>query len=113
MGGGGLALYLVLWLAMCLFKIIIIEVDASLKWLPWQSKLNSGTCITQKKKQTNKKQLAGFILQRPSTTGTIGTRCPPRMETLPSLSALKGWGEILLRELQLVGWVGYGGGRRH
>lgn len=32
MGGGGLALYLVVWLAMCLLKIAIFEVYASLKW---------------------------------------------------------------------------------
>lgn len=37
--GDNLALYLVLWLAMCLFKIAIFEVDACLKWMLWQSKL--------------------------------------------------------------------------
>lgn len=26
--------YLVMWLAMCLFEIAILEVDASLKWMP-------------------------------------------------------------------------------
>ena len=42
-----LALYLVVWPAMCLFKISFIEVDASLKWMPWQSRLKSSTCITK------------------------------------------------------------------
>lgn len=45
---------------MCLFDTVIFEGDASLKWMPWQSKLKSGTCITKKKK---KKQLSGLILQ--------------------------------------------------
>lgn len=49
-GRGGLALYLVVWLAMCLLKIAIFEVYASLKWNPWQPKLKSGACITKKRK---------------------------------------------------------------
>lgn len=31
--GGQLALYLVLWLARCLFKIGFLEPDAPLKWM--------------------------------------------------------------------------------
>ena len=45
MGGNGLALHLVLLLAMCVFKIAIFELSASVKWMPQQSKLKSGTCI--------------------------------------------------------------------
>lgn len=51
-GEGELALYLVMWLGMCLFKIYkiaIFEVDASLKWMPEKSKFKSGTCITERK----------------------------------------------------------------
>ena len=53
-----LALYLVMWPAMCLVKIFnlaIFEVDAifegddSLKWVPEQSKLKSGTCVIERK----------------------------------------------------------------
>lgn len=42
MWGGGLALYLVLWLT-------ISEVGASLKWMSWQSELKSGTCIAKQR----------------------------------------------------------------
>jgi len=38
-----------MWLAFRLFEIAIFEVDASLKWLPWQSKLQSGTYIKIRK----------------------------------------------------------------
>ena len=41
----GFALYLIVYL----FEICF-EVDASLKWMLWQSKLKSGTCIMKKKK---------------------------------------------------------------
>ena len=51
---GSLAVYLVVWPAMTLFEIVITEVDASLKWMPSQSKFKSGTCITKKK--TNSSQ---------------------------------------------------------
>lgn len=50
-----LALYLVLQPAMCLFEIAnvkegaIFEVGASLKQIPWQSKLKAGTCFTGRK----------------------------------------------------------------
>ena len=50
---GGLALYLVVWLTMCLFEIAVIEVDASLKWIPLQLKLMSGTCIMKRKQTKN------------------------------------------------------------
>ena len=43
-----LLLYLVTWLAMCLFEIAVFEVDVSLKWISRQSKLKSDTCITKK-----------------------------------------------------------------
>lgn len=46
----GLALNLVLYLVMHLFKIAIFEEDASLKWMPRQSQLKSATCITEKEK---------------------------------------------------------------
>lgn len=49
--GGSLAPYLTPWLAMCLSEIASFEVDASLKWMPQQAKLKSGTCITKKKSQ--------------------------------------------------------------
>lgn len=39
----GLVLYQVMWLAFYLFEIAIFGVDASLKWLPWQSR--SGTYV--------------------------------------------------------------------
>ena len=45
----GLALYLVLWLAMCWFKKAISEAVDCLKWMPQQSKLKLGTCITKRK----------------------------------------------------------------
>ena len=59
-----LALYLVMWPAMCLLKIFnlaifevdaffevdaIFEVDDSLKWVPEQSKLKSSTCVIERK----------------------------------------------------------------
>lgn len=62
--GVELALYLVMWLAMCLVKVFnlaifevddifevdaIFEVDDSLKWVPEQSKLKSGTCVIERK----------------------------------------------------------------
>lgn len=47
--GGSLALYLVMWLARCLFERAIFEVDASLKWTPWQSKLKLDTFIPKRK----------------------------------------------------------------
>lgn len=50
MGQGGLALDLVLWLPMCLFQIAFFGMNASLKWMTWQSKLKSGAYITKKKK---------------------------------------------------------------
>lgn len=36
----------------CLFQRAILEVDASLKWMPWQSKLISGTYIIKKRKSS-------------------------------------------------------------
>lgn len=43
---------LVLWLAMCLFQIAILKVeDDSLKCVPRQAKLKSGTCITKKREK--------------------------------------------------------------
>ena len=50
-GRDSLALYLVMWLEMCVFKIAFFEVDASLKWMPQQSMLKSGTSITKRKKK--------------------------------------------------------------
>lgn len=50
--GGSWALYLVLWLAGCLFAIAGFEVVAPLKWMPRQLKLKPGTCITKKKEKT-------------------------------------------------------------
>lgn len=47
--GGQPVLYLVLWLAICLLEIATFELDAPLKRMLHQSKLKSGTCITQKK----------------------------------------------------------------
>ena len=41
-------LYLVVWLAACLL------VQTCLKWMPWQSKFNSYSCITEKKKKKTK-----------------------------------------------------------
>lgn len=49
-GDGGLALYPVVWLAMCLFKIAGFEVDTLLKWMPWLSKLKSDIYIKKGKK---------------------------------------------------------------
>lgn len=49
MGQGGLALGLVLWLLMRLSQIAFFGMDASLKWMTWQSKLKSGTYITKEK----------------------------------------------------------------
>lgn len=46
----GLALHLVLWVALCLSQRAILEMGASLKWMPWQSNLKSGTYITKKRK---------------------------------------------------------------
>ena len=43
-----------LWLRLCLFAMAIFEVDASLKWMPWQSKLKSGTCLTKNEDPTVK-----------------------------------------------------------
>lgn len=54
-----LVIYLVLWMAMFLFQIAILEVDASLKWVSWQSKLKSDTYITEKEKT----QLSGLTLK--------------------------------------------------
>lgn len=54
-GEGGLALYLILWLAVCSLDIAILEVDVSLKWILWQSKLKPGAGIT-------KSQCLGFTL---------------------------------------------------
>ena len=34
---------------MCVFETAAFEVVAFLKWMPWKSKLKSGTCITIKK----------------------------------------------------------------
>lgn len=47
-----LALFLVIFLAMCSSGIAILSADVSLKWVvPQQSELKSGTCITEKKKK--------------------------------------------------------------
>jgi len=52
--GGGLALYLVLWLAVCPAPHPCPNLpppDSSfLKWLPQQSKFKSSTCIMKRKK---------------------------------------------------------------
>lgn len=45
-GGGGLALYLVLWLAMCSLETAVF------KWMPQQSTHMSGTYTTEKKTKT-------------------------------------------------------------
>ena len=34
LGDGGVGLYLIVGLALCLFEIAIFEADASLKWMP-------------------------------------------------------------------------------
>ena len=60
--GCGLALYPVLWLAVCLFE------TASLRWRPQQSKSKSSTCIW---KQTNKKQQQQKIKCQAYTTNTV------------------------------------------
>lgn len=57
MQGGGLALFV--WMAMCLFESAIFEVDTSLRWMPWQSKLMSATCITKPKKSNC--QVLGYM----------------------------------------------------
>ena len=36
---------------MCLFKTAVAGVDASLKWMPRQSKPKSGTCISKKEEE--------------------------------------------------------------
>ena len=36
------------WLARYLFEIIFFEENASLKWIPHQSKLKSGPCMTER-----------------------------------------------------------------
>lgn len=40
MGGGGLALYVVVWLTVCLFELPFLGVEASFKWMPGQSNLS-------------------------------------------------------------------------
>ena len=53
--------FLVLCLAKCLLEIAIFEVDASLKWMPWQSKLVRHLhSKKKKKKQKQKPQLSGL-----------------------------------------------------
>lgn len=49
--GGGLGPCPSVWMAVCLSCIAVFEVGASLKWMPLQSKLKSGTWITKKKKR--------------------------------------------------------------
>ena len=44
-----------MWLARAVF-----EVDASLKWTPWQSKLKSSTCITKRENSTVSNYTAFF-----------------------------------------------------
>lgn len=61
MGQGGLALDLVLWLPMCLFQIAFFGMNASLKWMTWQSKLKSGAYITKKKKPTVRLKLHTIV----------------------------------------------------
>ena len=45
--------------------VICLEVNASLKWMPWQSKLKSDICFKKKKRQKpkKKKKSSGLTLQ--------------------------------------------------
>lgn len=47
-------------------RTVIFEGYASLKWMPQQSHLKSGTCVTRKKK------LSGFMLHEPIRKGQSG-----------------------------------------
>ena len=50
-------IYLILWLAVCLLEIAkVLKLDASLKWMLWQSKVKSGIYITIKRKKERKKK---------------------------------------------------------
>lgn len=49
---------------MCLFESAVFEVDTSLRWIPWQSKLMSATCITKPKKKEKNCQGLGYMRSR-------------------------------------------------
>ena len=54
-------------LAMCLFEIVVFEVNAFLKWMHLQSKFKSGTCITKNKQtKTKKHNYQGLHYKRPT-----------------------------------------------
>ena len=42
-------------------EVAILEVDVSLKWTPWQSKLKSGTCMTKKKNHCQGLHYTGLL----------------------------------------------------
>lgn len=60
-GRDSLALYLVMGLEMCVFKIVLFEIDASLKWMPQTIKAEVKHLLYKKKNNFSGLMLVFFF----------------------------------------------------